>query len=189
MRWEQLFADLEARFDVEEQAAVQASAGSRARAEAGGVLLVDRLRGAVGHPVLLTCRGAGDLRGRLADVGVDWLLLVDDQRRDVLVARSAVRAVAGPGRETGPGEDDGPVARAWDLRRSVRALARDRAPVRCLLDEGTVLTGTVDRVGADFLELAEHPLDQARRRSAVRQVRLVPLEAVAALVGEVPASG
>ncbi len=188
MRWEQLFADLEARFDAEEAAAEEAGgSASRSRAETGRVRLVDRLRGAVGHPVVLTCRGVGDVRGRLVDVGADWVLLVDERGRDHLVAAGALLAVAGLGRETGPGEDDGAVARAWDLRRAARGLARDRAPVRCLLDDGTVLTGTVDRVGADFLELAEHPADQPRRRAAVRQVRAVALGAVAVLVGEVPA--
>ena len=129
MRWEQLFADLEARFEIEEQAAQEGEAASRSRAEAGAIRLVDRLRGAQGHPVVMTCRGAGDVRGRVTDVGVDWLLVTDDQRREHLVALAGVRAVAGLGRETGV-PVEGAVARAWDLRRCVRALARDRATVR-----------------------------------------------------------
>ncbi len=184
MRWELLFADLEARYEAELRGEDGPDQGSRVRAETGRVRLADRLRGAVGHPLVLSCRGVGDVTGRLVDLGPDWLLVVDEHGRELLVGTGAVRAVAGLGRETSAGMDaggGGAVARAWDLRRSVRALARDRSALRCLLDDGTVFTGTVDRVGADFLELAEHPLDEPRRHGAVRQVRAVALSAVAVL--------
>ena len=181
MRWEQLFADLEAQFAGQSPDDGAAEAASRSRAEYGRLLLADRLRGAQGRPVTLTCRGAGELSGRLLEVGVDWLLLVDPAGREVLVASAAVRAVGGLGAVTAPVGEMGQVARRLDLRRAMRGLARDRAVVSCLLDDGTVLTGTVDRVGADFVELAEHPLDVPRRRGAVTGVRAVLLDAVAAV--------
>lgn len=189
MRWEQLFAELDAAFEAEEARTERAEAGSRARAELGAVRLVDRLRGAVGHEVVLVCGGPAPLRGRLVDVGIDWVLLVDGQGRELLVALGCVQAAAGVGAETAPAEDDGAVARAWDLRRAVRGLARDRAVVLLRLTGGTELTGTVDRVGADFLELAEHPLDQPRRRGSVRAVQAVALAAVAVVVSVAPAGG
>jgi hypothetical protein len=43
------------------------------------------------------------------------------------------------------------------------------------------VTGTIDRVGADFFELAEHALDAPRRRGEVQNVRLVPTAALVAV--------
>lgn len=189
MRWEHLFADLEAQLAAEETAADHADDASRARSEQGRVRLVDRLRGSTGQTLSLRCRGAGELAGQLVDVGVDWVLLVDQQHRDVLVALGTVSAVAGLTAVTAAPAAEGVVDRALDLRRAARALARDRAAVHCLLVDGGVLAGTVDRVGADFLELAEHPVDQPRRRAAVTGVRAVPLDALVALRTAEPARG
>jgi hypothetical protein len=178
VRWQQLFADLEARFEAEQEAAERAETSSRARHELGSLRFVDRLGGAVGSPVVLLCRGAGQVSGTLTEVGSDWLLL-DDAGRELLVATSAVRAVDGLGRRTAAAEDAGLVASRLDLRRALRGLARDRATVHLVLDEGTSLHGTIDRVGADYVELAEHPADLHRRAGAVRGVRTVLIDAVA----------
>jgi hypothetical protein len=189
MRWEQLFTDLEAQLAAQQTAEEQAEEASRARAEHGRVRLADRVRGAVGHELSLRCRGAGELTGRLVDVGVDWLLLVDGQGREVLVGAGAVTVVAGLGARTTAGSPDGAVARQLDLRRALRGLARDRATVSCLLEDGGVLSGTIDRVGADFVELAQHPMDSPRRRGAVTAVLGVPLSAVVAVRTSLPAGG
>ncbi|MDP9460596.1 MAG: hypothetical protein M3Q22_10220, partial [Actinomycetota bacterium] len=90
-------------------------------------------------------------------------------------------AVVGLGRSTAPVQAAGAVRGQLDLRRAVRALARDRAAVQVVLDDGGVLTGTVDRVGADYLELAEHPGDQPRRAEVVQRVRAIVLDAVAVI--------
>src|SRR3712207_5533866 len=180
MRWQQLFADLQGQFEQAEGEEARAEWASRARAEVGAIRLTDRLGGSVGADVPLTCRGAGRVSGVLADVGVDWLLVTDERGRDQLVSAGAVRAVSGLGRWTVPAEDDGTAVRArLDLRRALRGLARDRSVVQVVLDEGSVLTGTIDRVGADYLDLAEHPVDQPRRSGAVRQVHAVVLDGVA----------
>ncbi|MDQ1663577.1 MAG: hypothetical protein QOJ68_3557 [Blastococcus sp.] len=178
MRWQQLFADLRAQFEAEEAAEDRVTGASRARAEMGAVDLVGRLRGSVGLPLTLRCRGAGPVAGTLTDAGVDWLLLEDEQGRSILVANSAVRAVTGLGRRTAVAEY-GVVRARMDLRWALRGLARDRSAVQIVLDDGGVLTGTVDRVGADHVELAEHPADLPRRAEAVQGVAAVVIAAIA----------
>ncbi|SNS02158.1 hypothetical protein SAMN06893096_101398 [Geodermatophilus pulveris] len=178
MRWQRLFADLQAEFDAAEAAAERAEDASRRRVETGAVRLVDRLAGSVGRPLALRCQGAGDVTGVLVDVGADWLLL-DSGGREVLVATATVRTVAGLGRATAVPAERGAVHARMDLRRVVRGLSRDRTAVQVVLDDGSAHVGTVDGVGADHLELAEHAADQPRRAAAVRGVRAIALPAVA----------
>ena len=179
MRWQRLFADLSAQLEEAEASVEHAEAASRARAEVGAVRLTDRLRGAAGSALVLRCRGAGQLAGVLTDVGSDWVLLEDERGAEVLVAAPAVLAVAGLGRRTAPEAASGAVHVRLDLRRALRGLARDRTAVQVVLEDGALLSGTLDRVGADFVEIAEHPLDVPRRASAVQGVHAVALAAVA----------
>jgi hypothetical protein len=179
MRWQQLFADLQAQFEEEEAALERAESASRTRAEVGAIALAQRVGAAVGRTLTLRCAGVGPITGVLVDVGPDWLLLEDEFGRSSLVAASAVRAVGGLGRgATTPGEL-GPVRARLDLRWALRGLARDRSAVQMLLDDGTMVTGTVDRVGADYVEVAEHPVDLPRRAEAVVGVSAVVLAAIA----------
>ncbi|RBY89795.1 hypothetical protein [Blastococcus sp. TF02A-26] len=180
MRWQRLFADLQAELDAGEVAAERAEDASRARLESGAVRLADRIGGATGRQLTVRCRGAGDLRGVLLECGPGWLLMTEAGGREVLVALPAVRTVAGLDRTTAV-PDEREVARRLDLRWALRGLARDRAAVQVLLDDGGACTGTVDRVGADYLELAEHPAGEPRRGAAVQGVRAIALDAVAAV--------
>jgi hypothetical protein len=62
----------------------------------------------------------------------------------------------------------------------LRDLARRRVPVTLQLASGA-LEGTIDRVGRDFLDLAVHDLDRARRSAAVRAIDVVALSALVAV--------
>ncbi len=188
MRWQQLFDDLQSQFEAEEAAADRAESASRARAEVGAVRLSERLGGALGFPVALVVRGAGQVGGVLVDLGPDWLLLDDEQGRQQLVALAAVRTVAGLGRRT-VAEPSGEVRVRLDLRRALRGLVRDRSAVQVVLDDGGTLIGTLDRVGADYVELAEHPADLPRRSESVQGVRAVVLSAVAVVRTVTPGLG
>jgi hypothetical protein len=69
------------------------------------------------------------------------------------------------------------------VRSALRGIARDRSAVQVHLVDPTagILHGTVDRVGADFVDVAEHPAGEPRRPREVRASVLVPLAALAAL--------
>ena len=179
MRWQALFDDLEAQLAAADAAELQAEVADRTRREAGLVALVDRLRAAVGHPVGVAVTAAGTVHGRLLDAGPDWLLVEEDGRREVLIPLPSVLGVTGLGSRTDPPGAEGEVGRRLDLRWALRGLARNRAGVSVVLQDASVVTGTLDRVGADHLDVAEHPPGEARRPGAVRQVRLVPLGAIA----------
>lgn len=182
MRWKALFDDLEAQADQLARGDLEAEVRDRVRREGALLRLVDRLVPSVGAPVQLRVHGAGPVHGTLLDAGVDWLLLEEAGGRELLVPALALLSVAGPGPISQPPGSEGEVGRRLDLRWALRGLARDRAGVAVVLRDGSTLTGTPDRVGSDFLELAEHGAGEARRPSAVRTVRLLlPLEGLGLL--------
>lgn len=179
MRWQALFADLSAQLDAVERADLDAEVRDRTRREGALVRTVDRLSAVHGQQVAVTVHGAGTAHGELLDTGVDWLLLREVGAAELLVPLSAVLGVTGLSRWTGVPGEEGEVGRRLDLRWALRGVARSRAAVELGLTDGSRVDGTLDRVGADHLELAQHAPGEPRRATAVRGVRLVPLSALA----------
>ena len=177
MRWEELFEDLEALLDEQDRAAFDAEVADRERAERAALGLADRLRGQGGRRVRLRLLDGDQVEGEIGEVGEQWLTL--DGAGAVLVPLAAVGTVGGLGRSAAP--DDAGLVRRLPLTVVLRGLARDRATVRLRLLGGVALEGTIDRVGVDHLDLAEHPVDEARRPSAVRGVVTVRLAALASV--------
>ncbi|TDD15509.1 hypothetical protein E1218_31325 [Kribbella turkmenica] len=178
MRWDALFADLESQFDALQEGELYGEVADRIRAEVGKITVLDRLRGAVDTVVRVELAHAEPVQGQLTRVGNDCLLIEAERFEEWLIPVHALVAVhrLGPWAEPAVGT----VAGKLGLAHLLRGIARDRSPVT-LFCGGTPVTGTIDRVGADFLELAEHPLDAPRRRTEVYNVRLVPTQALCAL--------
>lgn len=183
MRWDDLFADLEAQVDALATGERAAEVEERARAEIGRVTLVDRLRPHTGARITVGCTGVLTITGVLRRVGPDWLLVDEGSGREAVLPLLSVLTVAGPGRLSAPPGSLGVVDSRLGLRSALRAVARDRSAVRVHLSEAAagVLDGTLDRVGADFCELATHAPGELRRRGDVRGVVTIPFTALAAL--------
>lgn len=179
MRWTELFRDLEGQWEAAESAVLADEVADRTRRELARIRLVDRLRAGLGREIAVTVSGAGVLRGVLADCGPEWLLL--EEHGEALVSLRAVLGLSGlgPAAAAGPGSE-GEVSARSGLARALRALARDRSEVLCVLVDGSACSGTVQRVGADHVELAEHPPGEHPRRPDAG-LRVLPFGALAVL--------
>jgi hypothetical protein len=190
MRWERLFAELEARFDELVDEEIDAESADRERVATGTITALQRVAGALDQPVRARLAGGATVAGILLSVGPDWLLLAEGAHRECLLPWRSVTTVQGLTAATGrplSGLD-----LRMDLRHALRGVARDRSPVQLAVlgwtgDGGASapsagasgeLAGTIDRVGADFLELALHAAWEPRRSGAVRSVALVPLRSI-----------
>lgn len=187
-RWERLFVDLTSEFD-EADALVRADEVSdRTRRENAQLRLVDRLRAAQGSTITAVVASAGPITGTIRGVGPDWLLLAAPLTSEALIPHQAISSVTGmPWLSAVPGSE-GEVAAKLDFRFALRRLARDRAFVRLTNVDSLQLAGTIDRVGADFLELAEHAAGDPRRTRSVVGVRAIPLAAIAVVRGATASS-
>lgn len=175
MDWNELLADLESRFDAERRADITAQSADLAEAERGQVLLVDRLRGAVGRPVSLGTWSGRTVAGRLARVGEDVLLLEEGEGLQALVRLRAV-ATAGPL----PGPAPEARCRRACLADALRGLARSGSRVRVLL-VGSEVTGRVVRVGRDHVDLVVDGTPDRALRTAARASRDAVTVALGAL--------
>jgi hypothetical protein len=167
VRWEALFADLEAQASAADRAELEAEVDDRSRHELAGIRLLDRVRAAAeaGARVTVAVVAGAPLTGRVSRVGADWLLLADTGAGDALVPAHAVVGVVGLGRAADPGSRQA-VSSRLSLGFALRAVARDRSPVTVLAVDGSVTGGTVDGVGADFVELGA-PAPAPRRAIAL----------------------
>lgn len=181
MRWDALFADLEAQALALEQSERAAEVEERTRGEIGALGLLDRARAALGLPLRLRLAGLLTITGTLVRVGPDWLLLDEGAGREAVVATDRLVSVRGLVRFSGTPDSVGVVESRLGLRHALRGIARDRSAVRLHLVDGSTVDATIDRVGADFVEVATHPAGETRRHKEVRDIELLPIAALVAV--------
>ncbi len=179
MRWDDLFSDLEAQAAALQAAERAGEAAERTRIEVGALELGQRLRAATGAAVRVRLAGELTVSGALRRCGPDWLLLDEGGGREALIALAAVLTVGGLTRAAAAPQNPSAVQARLTLRHVLRGIVRDRSPVRLHLRDATVLDATLDRVGADFVDVALHAPGEARRRTEVHDVQLIALAAVA----------
>ena len=155
-----LFEDLEQQAEGLALAERDAELAQRGAAEYAEVTLEARLHASVGRELALTVAGVGLLEGTLARVASGWLLLeaATTPAREWLVVTAAVRAVTGAsGRAVSVAAR--PVTTRLGLRSALRGLAEGRSEVLVHDQHGAITRGRIDRVGADFVELAQWPAE------------------------------
>ncbi|MFC7860653.1 hypothetical protein [Arthrobacter koreensis] len=178
MRWEALFADLEAQLAAAGQAGLDAEIADRQRGELAGLDLAARLRAQYGKTLRVHLGlSGGPLTGTLGRLGADWFLL-DSASGSHVAALGAVQMIEGIDRYA----DLSVPAVQLPLASALRGLARDRYPVDLhLRGRPTALHGSIDRVGRNFLEFAVLEPGEHRRRENVASVTVVPFAGIAAV--------
>ena len=196
MRFDLLFDDLEAQLEAQHAAEGAQQRGEEERLRAARTSLRERLAALAGDAA------ARGIRLRLIDgsaveltpttVGRDWLAADLAGGGQCIVPLGSVAAVAlsadqlAASRrrmpEPKPGQGGGLTAKLG-IGVVLRDLARRRVPVdvRSVVEPAPV-HGTIDRVGADHLDLAVHERDAPRRASSVLEHRIVALAAITQLL-------
>jgi hypothetical protein len=172
-----MFADLEAQYDAADAGVLAGEIADRSRRELALVAVTDRLRACPGR-VTLGLPGHAPVTGAVAGLGAGWVLIAEGGV-EVLVISAAVIWVRGLSMQAEP--ERSAVAARLDLGYVLRGIARDRAAVVILLTDGSTMAGTIDRVGRDFVDLAEHSPDEPRRADSVHSARAVPFGALVAV--------
>ena len=195
MRWDRLFDDIQAQMEAEGQRALELEVSDRTRRERAQVGLHERLIAHRGQCVELRLAAGLLVSGGVVDAGADWLLLDDPGHRSLgeqgrageqgslatfgssLIPFGAIVAITGLGTRSasGPGVA---TAKRFGLGYALRGLSRDRSVVSLTDIGGSVTTGTIDAVGADALDLSEHPADVVRRDANVLARRVIPFTAI-----------
>jgi hypothetical protein len=196
MEWDRLFEDLEDQIASgweAERAALDAENERLriARLDLRTRLTVLAAEGCVATAVLAD---ATAVRGRLRAVGADWTAVQPYESAGLsLLPEHAVElwsldhgALLASGAAAEPLS---PLRERMTFGFVLRDLARRRRGVTLRTRSGALLAGTIDRAGADHLDLALHDAGAPRRAQAVTGFRVVPFASILAVGTDVPPPG
>jgi hypothetical protein len=180
VRWDDLFADLEGQLEQELGAEDLDVAAEEERLRLGRLGLRDRIAALAGTAAGIELRDGTAVRLRVDTIGRDWIsgAAVEGRPSSCVVPLDAIAAVL-PGIDgvaaslVAPSEHPDALSRRLGLSFVLRDLCRRRSAVD-LLTPTRALHGTIDRVGRDHLDLAEHDAGEPRRAGAVRAIRIIP---------------
>ncbi|GAA4752679.1 hypothetical protein GCM10025783_26930 [Amnibacterium soli] len=183
MRWDELFADLEGQLEHGLGAEEREAELEEERLRVGRTSLRDRIAAvaAAGEALRVRLLDGSALELVPRTVGRDWASgdLVGSAAQVVLPV-SAVAALLPTAAQVARSLEPvalGAVTDRIGLAFVLRDLARRRRTVQ-LTVPGGALSGTIDRVGRDHLDLAVHPADGWRRASAVARIEVLALTQV-----------
>lgn len=188
VHWDRLFEDLEGQLASEWEAERAALDAEAERLRVARIELRTRLETLAARQrpitVQLLCGEAHNLT--VKEVGADWLAAQETNRRALIIVPLAAIVGVTLDRESlleslEERDEVSALRRRMTLGFVLRDLARRRMPVTLATADAVTLHGTIDRAGADHLDLALHDAGEPRRSAAVRGLRMVPLAALCRL--------
>jgi hypothetical protein len=188
VRWQRLFDDLEEQLSIERAHESRELERESQRLHAARSTLRDRLLAMPADAVIAVDLGNEQLRARVAWVVQDAVVVeLVEQRDDIAVVPLAsidgffLADSVAHGVGSRIEASSSPLHDRMTLGFLVREAARRRMPSRVLLANGRTMTGTIDRAGADHLEIALHDAGQPRRQSTVSGSRTLAFAAIACI--------
>ena len=181
MRWDALFADMEAQLAARQRLDLEAEIAERALVDSAGVELADRLRGSLGLSIRVHLSSGSTFQGELSHAGSEALVL-DEPQHQMLIPYAAAAQYVGLSRLAVP--EPSTVRKRLGLGSAIRGLASNRARVTILVARGraeATVHGVIDTVGRDFLDLAVTREAEDRRPVNARQVVTIPFGALAGI--------
>ncbi|MGW8484213.1 hypothetical protein ACWGJP_13865 [Microbacterium sp. NPDC055903] len=185
MHWDRMFEDLEGQLASEWEAERAALDAESERLRISKVELRARMRSLCGRGavVRVDLRCAGGLVVTPTELGADWVAASVDGEHGISII--PLGAIAGIRMDHGlllstlePLVAEASLRERMTFGFVLRDLARRRIPVWIDVVTGHADHGTIDRAGADHLDLAEHDAGAPRRARDVRGMRVVPFSAI-----------